>query len=114
MAKPSKSNLRFIKDPAMVPYYIQLDDYCYIAQKSTYSESGKEYQMTLGHYNTQLPLYGKLLLKMLKGTKYENLKLLGCIVVLLKDNAEYVEHRVPKEVIDTILGMDVKKYLTNK
>jgi hypothetical protein len=50
MAKPSKSNLRFIKDPAMEPYYIQLDDYCYIAQKSTYSESGKEYQMTLGHY----------------------------------------------------------------
>jgi hypothetical protein len=68
----------------------------------------------LGHYFVQLPLYGKLLLKMLKGTKYENLKLLGCIVVLLKDNAEYVEHRVPKEVIDTILGMDVKKYLTKK
>jgi hypothetical protein len=68
----------------------------------------------LGHYFVQLPLYGKLLLKMLKGTKYENLKLLGCIVVLLKDNAEYVEYRVPKEVIDTILGMDVKKYLTKK
>jgi hypothetical protein len=50
MAKPSKSNLRFIKDPAMEPYYIQLDDHCYIAQKSTYSEAGKEYQMTLGHY----------------------------------------------------------------
>jgi hypothetical protein len=44
--------LRFIKDPAMEPYYIQLDDYCYIAQKSTYSESGKEYQMTLGHYGS--------------------------------------------------------------
>jgi hypothetical protein len=52
MAKPSKSNLRFIKDPAMEPYYIQLDDYCYIAQKSTYSESGKEYQMTIGHYGS--------------------------------------------------------------
>jgi len=52
MAKPSKSNLRFIKDPAMSPYYIQLDDYCYIAQKSTYSESGKEYQMTIGHYGS--------------------------------------------------------------
>ena len=50
MAKPSKSNLRFIKDPALEPYYIQLDDYCYIAQKSTFSEAGKEYQNTLGHY----------------------------------------------------------------
>jgi hypothetical protein len=68
----------------------------------------------LGHYFAQLPFYGKLLLKMLKGTKYENLKLLGCIVVLLKDNSEYVEYRVPKEVIDIILGMDVKKYLTKK
>jgi hypothetical protein len=52
MAKPSKSNLRFIKDPAMSPYYIQLDDHCYIAQKSIYSESGKEYQMTIGHYGS--------------------------------------------------------------
>jgi hypothetical protein len=52
MAKPSKSNLRFIKDPAMEPYYIQLDDYCYIAQKSTYSEAGHEYQNTLGHYSS--------------------------------------------------------------
>ena len=50
MAKPSKSNLRFIKDPALTPYYIQLDDHCYIAQKSTFSESGKEYQNTIGHY----------------------------------------------------------------
>jgi hypothetical protein len=52
MPKPSKSNLRFIKDPAIEPYYIQLDDYCYIAQKSTYSEAGHEYQNTIGHYTT--------------------------------------------------------------
>jgi hypothetical protein len=29
-----------------------LDDYCYIAQKSTYSEAGHEYQNTIGHYTT--------------------------------------------------------------
>jgi len=52
MAKPSKSNLRFIKDPLLQPYYIQLDDYCYIAQKSTYSDTGNEYQNTIGHYST--------------------------------------------------------------
>ena len=52
MAKPSKSNLRFIKDPQLDPYYIQLDEYCYIAQKSTFSEAGHEYQNTLGHYST--------------------------------------------------------------
>ena len=32
----------------------------------------------LGHYFTQLPFYGKLFLDMLKGSKYENLKLFGC------------------------------------
>ncbi len=29
----------------------------------------------LGHYNTQLPLYGKLLLKMLEGTKYDGIQI---------------------------------------
>ena len=52
MSKPSKSNLRFIKDPALAPYYIQLDDHCYIVQKSTYSEAGHEYQTTMGHYRS--------------------------------------------------------------
>ena len=65
----------------------------------------------LGHYYTQLPFYGKLLLKMLEGTKYENIKLLGSIVVLLKENGEFQEYRVPKEVTNTILNMDMKKYL---
>jgi hypothetical protein len=51
---------------------------------------------------------------MLKGTKYENIKLYGCIVVLVKEIGEYEEFRVPKEVITTILDMDMKKYLTKK
>lgn len=66
----------------------------------------------LGHYFTQLPFYGKLLLKMLKGTKYENIKLYGCIIVHLKENSDYEEFRVPKKVIDTVLDMDMRKYLT--
>lgn len=65
----------------------------------------------LGHYFTQLPFYGKLLLKMLKGTKYENIKLFGCIIVLVKEDGTYEEFRVPKEVITTILDMDMSKYL---
>jgi hypothetical protein len=73
-----------------------------------------EYPSTaLGHYYLQLPLYGKLLVKMLEGTKYENIKLLGCIVVLLKENSEYEEFRVPKPLINTILDMDIRNYLEN-
>ncbi len=64
----------------------------------------------LGHYSVQLPLYGKLFLKMLEGTKYENLKLYGCIIVLLKEDAKFEEFRVEKSIIDTVLSMDVNKY----
>ena len=64
----------------------------------------------LGHYFVQLPLYGKLLLKMLKGTKYENLKLYGCIITHLRDDAQFEEFRVPKQIIDTVLNMNVKQY----
>ena len=66
----------------------------------------------LGHYNTQLPFYGKLLLKMLEGTKYEGIQLFGCIVVLITDEREYHEYRVSKKTMNTILEMDMKQYLT--
>ena len=65
----------------------------------------------LGHYYLQLPFYGKLILKMLEGTKYENIRLYGCIVTLLREDSEFEEFRVPQNVIDRILEMDVKKYL---
>ena len=65
----------------------------------------------LGHYYVQLPLYGKLILKMLEGTKYENMKLYGCIVVLLQEDSEYKEFRVPQDVLDTVMNMNVKDYL---
>jgi hypothetical protein len=65
----------------------------------------------LGHYFLQLPFYGKLLLKMLEGTKYENLKLYGCIVVLLKEDKDFEEFRVPKDIINKILKMDMDFYL---
>jgi hypothetical protein len=65
----------------------------------------------LGHYYVQLPLYGKLLLKMLEGTKYEKIRLYGCIVVLLREDSEFEEYRVPQDVIDTVLNMNMKDYL---
>jgi len=49
----------------------------------------------LGHYSTQLPFYCKLLLKMLQGSKYENIKVYGCIIVLVKDNGTFEEFRIP-------------------
>lgn len=68
----------------------------------------------LGHYYVQLPLYGKLFLKMLEGSKYQNIKLYGCIIAHLREDTQFEEFRVPKDVIDTVLSMDVKKYLKSK
>ena len=55
---------------------------------------------------------GELILKMLEGTKYEGIPLLGCIIVLITEEREYHEHRVSKKTINTILEMDIKQHLT--
>ena len=75
---------------------------------------GKFPDTALGHYYLQLPLYAKLLLKMLQGTKYANIKLLGCVITHLSDEAQFEEYRVPQEIVNTVLDMDVKKYLITK
>jgi hypothetical protein len=66
----------------------------------------------LGHYYVQLPLYGKLLIRMLQGSKYEGLKLYGCIISHLKEDSNYDEYRVPKEIIDTVMNMNIKMYIS--
>lgn len=74
----------------------------------------KDYDDTaLNHYYVQLSLYSKLLMKMLKGTKYENVKTYGCIVVLLKENSEFEEFRVPKEIMKIVFNMNIE-VLTDK
>lgn len=65
----------------------------------------------LGHYYLQLPFYGKLLIEMLRGSKYEDTKLLGCVVVLLKETGDFVEYKVPQDVINIIMEMNMKDYL---
>jgi len=66
----------------------------------------------LGHYSTQLPFYCKLLLDMLKGTEFENMKVYGCIIVLVKETGKFEEFRINKKVLNTILDMNMSDYLT--
>jgi len=65
----------------------------------------------LGHYYLQIPLYGKLLTKMLEGTKYESKKFLGGVIVLLKDDGTYVEYKVPQPIVTTMLNLDLKQFI---
>jgi hypothetical protein len=76
-----------------------------------YPPFGSYHDNALGHYYLQLPLYGRLILKMLQGTKFDKTKLMGSVIVLLKENGTFEEFRVPKEISDTILTMDLNKYL---
>jgi hypothetical protein len=71
----------------------------------------EEYEDTaLRHYCVQLPLYGRLLLKMLKGSIYEDIKMLGGVIVLLKENGTFVEYKVPPDMVHKVLTMDITKY----
>ena len=65
----------------------------------------------LEHYYVQLPFYARLLIKMLEGTKYNDLKLLGCLIILLKDDGTYQEYRVPPEINQTVLNLNLKPYI---
>jgi hypothetical protein len=66
----------------------------------------------LGHYYLQLPLYGRLLRKMLEGTKYSDTKLLGNVIVLLKDDSTFIEYKVPPQINNAIQTMDLSKYIS--
>lgn len=63
----------------------------------------------LSHYYIQLPLYARLLMEMLKGSKYENVKYLGGVVVLLKEDANYQEYKIPKDVVSKVFEYNLDK-----
>lgn len=60
---------------------------------------------SLTHYKIQLPLYARLLLDMLKGSKYEDLKFFGAIIVHLNADGKFKEIRVEKKFSDIVMTM---------
>jgi len=78
-----------------------------------YSPFNEYHDNALGHYYLQLPLYGRLLLSMLKDTKYKHIKFYGSVVVLLKEDETFVEYKVPSKIHNIILNMDLSKILKN-
>ena len=66
----------------------------------------------LNHYNLQLSLYGKLLLDMLQGSKYQELKFFGSVVVNLKDDGTFQEYKVPKTIKEKIMEIDIIKHIS--
>jgi len=72
----------------------------------------QEYKdFALTHYYTQIPLYGRLVVKMLAESKFANKKFLGGVIALMKDDATYEEFKVPSHIVRMIFNMDLNKYV---
>lgn len=61
----------------------------------------------LSHYHIQLPLYMRLLLKMLKNSIYSDIQFFGGIIVLLKDDATFQEFRIPNKIINKVFDLKI-------
>lgn len=61
----------------------------------------------LSHYYIQLPLYMRLLLKMLKNSIYSDIQFFGGIIVLLKDDATFQEFRIPNSIINKVFDLKI-------
>jgi hypothetical protein len=79
--------------------------------KKMYSPFDNLDSTALGHYSIQLPLYGRLLTKMLEGSIFASKRLFGSIIVLLRDDETFEEFRVSKDIIKKIYNLDFTKIL---
>ncbi len=59
----------------------------------------------LGHYYVQLSLYSKLFKEMLKGSKYQDIRVVRASLVLLKDDC-FEEYKTPMDVIKRTLELN--------
>ena len=61
----------------------------------------------------QLSFYAKLLSKMLQGTKYENLQVDRCYIILLQENSSFRRFKVPDNIKNKVMNMNMNVYLEN-
>ena len=59
----------------------------------------------------QLSFYAKLLSKMLQGTKYENLQVDRCYIILLQENSSFRQFKVPDNIKNKVMDMNMNVYL---
>ena len=54
---------------------------------------------------------GSLLSKMLQGTKYENLQVDSCYIILLQVNSSFQKFKVPDNIKNKVMNMNMNVYL---
>ena len=77
MSKGRKKNqqyTKYIKDPVLEPYFIQLEESCYTVHKNVIAESKKEYSQTIGHYKSFSIALNKIAEDTAKSKSYNSIK----------------------------------------
>jgi len=72
--KKDQQYTKYIKDPVLEPYFIQLEENCYTVHKNITAESKKEYSQKIGHYKSLYVALSKIAEDTAKRKSYDSIK----------------------------------------
>lgn len=72
--KKDQQYTKYIKDPVLEPYFIQLEESCYTVHKNVIAESKKEYSQKIGHYKSLHIALSKIAEDTAKSKSYDSIK----------------------------------------
>jgi len=71
--KKDQQYTKYLKDPVLEPYFIQLEESCYTVHKNVI-ESKKEYSQKIGHYKSLSTALSKIAEDTAKNQSYDSIK----------------------------------------
>ena len=72
--KKDQQYTKYLKDPVLEPYFIQLEESCYTVHKNVIAESKKEYSQKIGHYKSLSTTLSKIAEDTAKNKSYDSIK----------------------------------------
>jgi len=72
--KKDQQYTKYLKDPVLEPYFIQLEEACYTVHKNVTSSNNKEYSQKLGHYTTFYSALHKIAEDITKSQSYDSIQ----------------------------------------
>jgi len=77
MSEKTVLSAKTITDPALEPYFISMDEYCYTVKQKvipTYSDNKKEYVQDIGHYADLVGVIKKIIKLKTNSRSFSSLK----------------------------------------
>jgi len=72
--KKNQQYTKYLKDPILEPYFIQLEESCYTVHKNIITGSKKEYSQKIGHYKSFSTALNKIAEDTAKSKSYDSIK----------------------------------------